>query len=142
MRIVAIISRKIYAALAGAVRLGSSKPTKGPSVIASLSDCISPSFSIGAYRSRVRMIPARSVPPSTATTDPLDHLVAIDRTKRPVTVSSLGPPEEPYKCHGQHRFISHLLVPETSSTKRSVAARSEVGNRAKLHIIRSQNQTV
>jgi hypothetical protein len=41
-------------------------------------------------------MPARRVPASTATTELLDQLVEVDRTKSPVTASSFGPPVGPY----------------------------------------------
>lgn len=46
----------------------------------------------------------RCVPASTASIDPLAHLVAVDRTNSPVTLSSLGPPPEPY-----HATLSALI---------------------------------
>lgn len=87
----AITSRKMYAALAWAVTCGRFMPANGPSFKTAL-----PSLSMEISRLRDRMMPARSVPASTATTEPLDHSVEADRTRRPVTASSLGPPVGPY----------------------------------------------
>lgn len=42
---------------------------------------------------------ARWEPASIARTEFLDHFVAQERTKKPVTLSSLGPP--PDACHGE-----------------------------------------
>lgn len=49
----------------------------------------------GRWCSKIRMIAARCVPASTASTDPFAQLVAVDLTSRPVTLSSFGPPPEP-----------------------------------------------
>jgi hypothetical protein len=46
---------------------------------------------------RIDVMAARWEPASTANIDPFDHLDAVDRTKRPVMLFSLGPPPEPYK---------------------------------------------
>jgi hypothetical protein len=51
---------------------------------------------------------ARWEPASTAKTEFLTHFAAMERTRNPVTLSSLGPPPEPCKrqyadaryCHG------------------------------------------
>lgn len=39
---------------------------------------------------------ARWAPASTARTEPLAQLEAVERTRNPVALSSLGPPDEPY----------------------------------------------
>lgn len=49
----------------------------------------------GKCCSRIRVIAARCEPASTARTEFLDHLVAVDRTRKPVTLSSVGPPPAP-----------------------------------------------
>lgn len=49
----------------------------------------------GRCCSRMRIIPERCVPASTASNDPLAQLVAVDLTSRPVTLSSVGPPPAP-----------------------------------------------
>jgi hypothetical protein len=46
----------------------------------------------------MRVIDARWDPASTAITEFLAQFVAIDRTRKPVTLSSLGPPPEPCSC--------------------------------------------
>lgn len=46
--------------------------------------------------SSVRIIPANSVPASIAMTEPADQFVAVERTNSAETMSSRGPPEEPY----------------------------------------------
>ena len=46
-------------------------------------------------RSRILVIAARCEPASTARTEFLDHLVAVERTRKPVTLSSVGPPPAP-----------------------------------------------
>lgn len=46
----------------------------------------------------VRTIAARWVPASTAITEFFDQFVAVDRTRKPVTLSSLGPPPDPCTC--------------------------------------------
>lgn len=43
----------------------------------------------------IRVIDARWEPASTAMTEFLAQFVAVDRTRKPVTLSSLGPPPEP-----------------------------------------------
>ena len=53
----------------------------------------------GRFWSRMRMMAARCVPASTASTDPFAQLVAVDLTSRPVTLSSLGPPPAPLENH-------------------------------------------
>jgi hypothetical protein len=49
----------------------------------------------GKCSSSMRVIDARWEPASTAMTEFLDQFVAVDRTRKPVTLSSLGPPPEP-----------------------------------------------
>jgi hypothetical protein len=41
---------------------------------------------------------ARWDPASTARTEFLDHCVAVERTRKPVTLSSLGPPPDPWSA--------------------------------------------
>lgn len=101
-----MISRKIYAALACAVMLGRFKPMNGPFFISPL-----PSFELEVYCSRVRIIPASSVPASTATTEPFDHSVEVERTKRPVTLSSRGPPVLPCVISNQRCPCFRTPVP-------------------------------
>jgi hypothetical protein len=54
-----------------------------------------PSATSGKSFSRIRVIAARWEPASTARTEFLDHFEAVERTRKPVTLSSHGPPPEP-----------------------------------------------
>lgn len=51
--------------------------------------------------SRIRMIPARWVPASTASNEPLAQAVAVDRMRYPETLPSLGPPADPCRYPNQ-----------------------------------------
>ena len=53
---------------------------------------------LGRCSSSILMIAARCIPASTASTEPFCHPVHVDRTKRPVTLSSVGPPPAPCVC--------------------------------------------
>lgn len=53
----------------------------------------------------IRVMAARCEPASTAKTEFLAHLAAVDRTRKPVTLSSFGPPPEPYKVSNCVRFF-------------------------------------
>ena len=50
----------------------------------------------GKCSSKILMIAARCVPASTAKMEPFVQLVAVERTSKPVTLSSLGPPPAPW----------------------------------------------
>jgi hypothetical protein len=52
----------------------------------------------GKSFSRMRVIAARWEPASTARTEFLAHFDAVERTRKPVTLSSLGPPPDPWLC--------------------------------------------
>lgn len=51
----------------------------------------------GRCSAKILIIAARCMPASTAKTDPFDHCVAVDLTRRPVTLSSVGPPPAPFQ---------------------------------------------
>jgi hypothetical protein len=61
-------------------------------------DVESGSATSGKSCSSMRVMAARWEPASTAITEFLDQFVAVDRTRKPVTLSSLGPPPDPYSC--------------------------------------------
>jgi len=54
-----------------------------------------PLWTSGSSWANIRVIAAMCVPASTASNEPLAHPEALDRTRSPVTLSSLGPPPEP-----------------------------------------------
>lgn len=59
-----------------------------------LDDAIVADF--GRCCSKMPMMAARCVPASTASNDPFAQSVAVALTSKPVTLSSFGPPPEPY----------------------------------------------
>lgn len=64
-----------------------------------------PSEFRGYDSSRMRVIAARCDPASTANKDPFDQFEAVERTRRPVTSSSLGPPPEPCTKKSNQSYI-------------------------------------
>lgn len=83
-------NRAMCAALASIDTHGSFKPLKGPE-----SNGTFTAFASVTSDFRIREIPARWVPASTASTDPLFHSVDVERTRKAVALSSKGPPPEP-----------------------------------------------
>lgn len=63
---------------------------------------------LGKSASRIRQMEAKCEPASTARMEFLDHFVAQDRTRKPVTLSSLGPP--PAACLESQARNSHLQI--------------------------------
>ena len=53
-------------------------------------------MAFGKCSSKIFRIAAKCIPASIAKTEPLDHCVAVDLTRRPVTLSSVGPPPAPF----------------------------------------------
>lgn len=100
----------IYPAFAAAEKLGISRPLKGPSVNV-VGRCFE-SFDAfpGDRFSRIFVMAARWVPASTASNEPLAHPAAVERTRKAVVLSSLGPPPEPY-------MPQYQLLPRIKSRK-------------------------
>lgn len=71
----------------------------------------------GKSDSRRRVMEARWEPASMARTEFLDHFVAQERTKKPVTLSSLGPP--PDACYEEELLAELTKLAELKRRKRS-----------------------
>ena len=54
-------------------------------------------MALGKCSSKILMIAARCMPASTARREPFDQFEAVDLTRRPVTLSSVGPPPAPFQ---------------------------------------------
>ena len=83
----------------------------------------------GRCSSRILMIAARCVPASTASTDPFAHRVAVDRTRKPVTLSSHGPPPEPYVKVSVARGAIAAETAEITRPPAAAAAAAAAANR-------------
>jgi hypothetical protein len=88
--------RIIWPALAAAEKLGISRPLKGPSLNVNGRSSEPPEVFPGKRCSRILVMAARWVPASTASREPLLHAAAVERTRKAVVLSSLGPPPQPY----------------------------------------------